>query len=329
MNVNDIVTLSLGGRGRKFQKFLKEYILTFLGNDILMQLGDASYLPLKGDYAYSTDSFIVEPDFFKGGDIGKLSVVGTCNDLAVSGAKPLYLSLSFIISEGYSLEKIKRIIESIKKYSEEIGVQVVCGDTKVIPRGEKEQVFINTAGIGKVIKKLNDYKNIREGDRIIFTSDIARHGIAILLEREGIESDIFSDCGHLYRVFEPLDYNKIHFARDASRGGVAAVLNEIAEISGLGFEIDESKISIEDNVKYYCEFFGFDPLQIANEGVGVLIVDKERASEVLKRIQSIEMGRNASIVGEVIGKNKVILKTSIGGKRYVEMPLGEILPRIC
>lgn len=327
--MSDFVSLSYGGGGRQFQKFLKNYIIEHIGNEIISELGDASYLSLNGDYAYSTDSFIVEPEFFYGGDIGKLSVVGTCNDLVVSGAVPMYLSLSFIFSEGYSLDKVKDIILSIKKYSEQIGVKIVCGDTKVIPRSGKEQVFINTSGIGKVVKKLNDYRNIKVGDKVIFTSDIARHGISILLKREGIESDISSDCGHLYEIFRNLDYSNLSFSRDATRGGVAAVLNEIANMSGFGFEIDESCINIDDRVRYYCEFFGYDPLQIANEGLAVIIAKQDSADEVLANIKKTEMGINASVVGVVNDKKKVLLKTTIGGKRYVEMPLGEILPRIC
>lgn len=327
--MDDIVTLAVGGGGREFQKFLKNLILGRLGNQMLDSLGDSSYFRDDGELAFTTDSFVVEPEFFNGGDIGKLAVYGTCNDLAVSGAMPLYLSLALIISEGYSLNDLEKIIGSIKDAVDEIGVKIICGDTKVIPYTDKKQIFINTSGIGKVIKKLNDYNKIKLGDKVIFTSDIARHGISVMMSREGINSAIESDCCSLYGVIKELDYNKIHFARDATRGGVAAVLNEIASISGYGFEIDEESIIIDDAVKYYCEFFGYDPLQIANEGVAVLVVDEDYADEALKLIRSNINGRNANIVGSVIEKNKVILNTSIGGKRYVEMPLGEILPRIC
>ncbi len=327
--MSDIITLSVGGGGREFQKFLKNVILNKLGNEMLNLLGDSSYFSMQGDLAFTTDSFVVEPEFFNGGDIGKLAVYGTCNDLAVSGAVPMYLSLSFIISEGYSINKLEKIIESIKEATEEVGAKIICGDTKVIPYNEKGQIFINTSGIGKVLKKLNDYSSIKKGDRVIFTSDIGRHGISVMMAREGIESNLESDCCSLYGVMKELDYSKIHFARDATRGGVAAVLNEIASMSGLGFEIEEDKIFIKDTVRYYCEFFGYDPLHIANEGVAVLIVDKDYADEALELIRSNKYGQNANVVGSVIEKNKVILNTSIGGKRYVEMPLGEILPRIC
>jgi len=327
--MGDIITLSIGGGGRGFQKFLKEKILKKLGNPILYNLGDASYIDLNGEIAITTDSFVVEPEFFKGGDIGKLAVFGTCNDLAVSGAIPMYLSLALIISEGYEIIKIEKIIDSIRRSSEDIGVKVVCGDTKVIPRSSKDMIFINTTGIGKVIRKLNDYNNIKVGDKVIFTSDIARHGISILMAREGIDSDIESDCCSLFAVLNRLDYSKIHFVRDATRGGVAAVLNEIVDMSNCGIEIDESEIRIENNVRYYCEFFGYDPLHIANEGVAVLIVENDYADEAIDIIKQNENGKKANVVGRVVEKKKVVLNTSIGGKRYVEMPMGEILPRIC
>ncbi|MGB9732155.1 MULTISPECIES: hydrogenase expression/formation protein HypE [Calditerrivibrio] len=327
--MDDIITLSVGGGGRGFQNFLNSLILKELGNPILNNLGDSSYITIDGEIAFTTDSFVVEPEFFPGGDIGKLTVCGTCNDLAVSGAIPMYLSLSFIISEGYSMEDLKKIVKSIKQTSEEIGIKIVCGDTKVIPRNGNPQVFINSAGIGKVIKRLNDYKSIKVGDRVIITSDIGRHGISMMLVREGIDAVVESDCCLLYEVIKVLDYNYIHFVRDATRGGVAAVLNEIVLMGGLGFEIEESTIPIEDRVKYYCEFFGYDPLHIPNEGVAVIILDKDYADDALDLIRETKYGKKAAIVGEVVEKNRVILNTSIGGKRYVEMPLGEILPRIC
>ncbi|MCX8084375.1 MAG: hydrogenase expression/formation protein HypE [Calditerrivibrio sp.] len=327
--MDDYVTLAVGGGGRSFQSFLKVFIKKNLSNEILDSYGDASYLNLNGDIAISTDSYVIEPEFFNGGDIGKLSIFGTCNDLTVSGAIPEYITLSLIISEGYSYKKLDEIFLSIKAASCQARVKVVCGDTKVIPSEGKQFIFINTTGIGRVIKKLNDYNNIKIGDKVIFSSDLARHGISIMMSREGIEHDLMSDCCLLYSIFERLDYTKISFARDATRGGVAAVLNEIALMSGLGIEIFEENMIIDDRVRYYCEFFGYDPLHIANEGLSVILVREDYAMEALEIIKNIDIGKNASIVGEVVGKNKVILNTSIGGRRYVEMPLGEILPRIC
>jgi len=325
------ITSALGSGGKSTNDFVKDIICKHFGNNILENLGDAAYLDMKGELSFTTDSFVVEPEFFPGGDIGKLSVYGTCNDLSVSGAKPKFLSFSLIIPEGYKFSDIEKIVESAGAAAKEAGVQIVCGDTKVISASGLKSPLVNTAGIGVVRKKLNDYSKIKAGDKIILTSDIARHGMCIISKREGlnIESKIESDCADLNPLFEVSDYKGINFARDATRGGVAAVLNEISDKTDLGFLVDEAQIPLRDDVKYLCEFLGFDPLSVANEGAALLIVDSASASQILDKVKSVKVGENAALIGEVCSEKKVMLKTPIGGIRNVEMPVGELLPRIC
>jgi len=325
------ITSALGSGGKSTNDFVKDIICKHFGNNILENLGDAAYLDMKGELSFTTDSFVVEPEFFPGGDIGKLSVYGTCNDLSVSGAKPKFLSFSLIIPEGYKFSDIEKIVESAGAAAKEAGVQIVCGDTKVISASGLKSPLVNTAGIGVVRKKLNDYSKIKAGDKIILTSDIARHGMCIISKREGlnIESKIESDCADLNPLFEVSDYKGINFARDATRGGVAAVLNEISDKTDLGFLVDEAQIPLRNDVKYLCEFLGFDPLSVANEGAALLIVDSASASQILDKVKSVKVGENAALIGEVCSEKKVMLKTPIGGIRNVEMPVGELLPRIC
>lgn len=331
--MTDRVKLSLGGGGKETNNFIKNYILKYLGNSHLNSLRDAAKLGFNNgtELAFTTDSFVVTPEFFPGSNIGKLSVFGTCNDLSVSGAKPLYISLSFIVTEGYEFYKLQQILESIKLASEEAGVEVVCGDTKVIERGEKENILINTAGIGVLIKDLNDYSQIKVGDKVIITSDIGRHGLSVIVARNefGLSSEIESDCCNLYKIFANIGYDGIKFARDATRGGVAAVLNEISEKANIGFSIFEEKIPVLENVKYLAEFLGFDILHIANEGVAVLICDSKRCEEILELLKRIDISKNAKIVGEVTSEDKVFLINEYGGRRVLDVSDGNLLPRIC
>lgn len=324
-------TMKLGGGGKSTNDFIKNYILKYFGNIYLDEMRDASKIMINGNISFTTDSFVVKPEFFPGGDIGKLAVFGTCNDLAVSGAKPKFLTLSLILTEGYDIEKLDKILKSIKLSVEEADVKIVCGDTKVVERTEEPSIFINTTGIGELVVDLNNYNKINIGDKIIITSDIARHGIAVLSKREelNIDTEILSDCCNLYKIFEHIGYEGINFARDATRGGVAAVLNEIKEHSNKGFLIEEDKIPVNESVMYLCEFLGFDMLEIANEGVAVLICESEKAEEIVQKLKFLEVSKNASIVGEVTDTKKVILRNSYGGLRDVEMPDGNLLPRIC
>ncbi len=325
------VKLSMGSGGKSTNEFIKNIIVSKLDNDYLNKLGDASYIRINGDIAFSTDSFVVQPEFFNGGDIGKLSVYGTCNDLAVSGAVPLFLSLSFVIPEGYLFDDLEKIINSIAEAACEVGVDIVCGDTKVVEKDALKGIIINTSGVGELKYRLNDYNNINIGDKIIFTSDIARHGVSVLIARNdlNVDSDIKSDCGNLFEIFKKIDCEKVHFARDATRGGVAAVLHEISEMSGKGFNLYENNININEDVSNFCDFFGYDPFSIANEGLAVLIVEQEASNDILKILRNIPISKEACIVGDVIDSQIVVLETKIGGKRRIEMPIGELLPRIC
>jgi hydrogenase expression/formation protein HypE len=330
MEINDkIINLSHGGGGKASFELLNNTIFEKINNPVLSNLGDAAYI--SGNLAFTTDSFVVYPEFFCGGDIGKLAICGTCNDLAVSGAAPVWLSLSLVIPEGYEISKIKRIMNSIRDSVSEIGVNIVCGDTKVIESGSLKGLIVNTSGIGNIKKKLNLYDNIEVGDKVIFTSDVARHGISIVMARNDLkfEGTIKSDCCHLYNILKDLDYNDIHFSRDATRGGVAAVLNEIVYMAKKGIIIYEEDIKIEDKVKYLCEMLGFDPLTVANEGLAVLIVKDEKAAKIIEHLRKNENAVNACIAGEVIEEVIVALKTIYGPLRNVEMPSGVLLPRIC
>lgn len=325
-----VVTLSMGGGGKQTNDFIKNVIIKNFGNEILSNMGDAAHVETSQISAFTTDSFVVSPEFFCGGDIGKLSICGTVNDLAVSGAIPRYLSFSLIIAEGYPLDKLEKIIESAAKTASSACVKVVCGDTKVVERGSLDKVVINTAGIGTVVKNLNDFSKVKEGDRVIITSDIARHGMAVMIARGelGFTGSIDSDCACLNKMFEAVYGYDIKFARDATRGGLAAVLNEISS-SGVGFEIDEDFIPVREDVLGLCETLGFDPLSVANEGAAVIIVSEKDTDAVLASLTSDVCGKRAAIIGRVTSGGRVVLKTKIGGTRYVDMPPGELLPRIC
>jgi hydrogenase expression/formation protein HypE len=329
--MDKMITLAVGSGGTGTNNFIKDIILENLGNAMLENMGDAAYCNIGGEIAFTTDSYVVRPEFFPGGDIGKISVCGTVNDLAVSGAKPMYLSLGLIIPEGYLVEDLVKVIKSIAKTADEAGVSIVCGDTKVVEKGALDGLIINTAGVGKVVKKLNNFDNLKVGDKVILTSDIARHGMSVMLARGdlGFDGSIESDCAPLVKMFESIYEYDVKFARDATRGGVAAVLNEIKESASCGFLIREDDIVLEENVGYLCEMLGFDPLSVANEGLAVIIVSSSNVDDVIEKIKSDKYGKQACVIGEVTDSNRVILETCIGGKRNVNMPSGELLPRIC
>lgn len=326
-----IVTLSIGGGGRQTSNFIKDIILKYFDNNILNNLGDASHIETSTNSAFTTDSFVIRPEFFNGGNIGKLSICGTVNDLAVSGAEPLYLSFALVVAEGYIYEKLEKIVQSAAEEAKKAGVKIVCGDTKVVERGGIDGVIINTCGVGRVIKNLNDFSAVKEGDKVIVTSDIARHGMAVMLERGqfGFAGSIASDCACLNNMMKAVYPYNVKFGRDATRGGLAAVLNEIAEQSGKGFLIDEEKIPLRQDVAELCDTLGFDPLSVANEGAAVIICGADDCYKVLAALKSVKEGERAAVIGEVTNDNKVVLNTISGGKRHIDLPPGELLPRIC
>lgn len=323
------ITLAYGGGGEETNKLIKNLFYENFKNDILLKAEDAAVVSLNGKTAFTTDSFTIDPIFFNGGDIGKLSIAGTCNDLAMMGAKPEFLSISFIIEEGLSFSDLEKIVNSIKNELQKVDAKIVCGDTKVVPTGSVDKIFINTSGIGKIIKENISAHNIKPKDKIIVSRDIGRHGSVVLAKRFGVETEIKSDCKVLWDEVKALiDAGiEIKAMRDATRGGLSAVLNEWSEASNIAIEIEEEKIPISDEVSGLCEIFGFEPMDLANEGTFILAVspdDAKKAEDILK-----QFNKNASIIGEATEGNRVILKTAYGSKRYIDLPKGELLPRIC
>lgn len=326
-----LVSLSLGGGGKQTSDFIKNIILKNFSNEIISNMGDAAHILTSSNSAFTTDSFVVKPEFFNGGDIGKLAICGTVNDLAVSGAKAEYISFALVVAEGYPIDKLEKIIQSAAETANYAGVKIVCGDTKVVERGSLDGVIINTAGVGRVEKNLNDFSAIKTGDNVIITSDIARHGMSVMIARGdlGFDGDILSDCAPLNKMLESIFAFDVRFARDATRGGIAAVLNEITEKSNKGFIINEDSIPLQDSVADLCDILGIDPLSVANEGLALLVVSENDTSKVLDTLAKSPFGKNAKVIGNVTDDGRVVLKTKIGGSRYVDMPPGELLPRIC
>lgn len=327
-----IVTLACGNGGEENNELISSVFYKAFKNEILERSEDAAIIH-GGALAFSTDSFTVSPLFFAGADIGKLAVCGTCNDLAMMGAAPKYLTCSVIIEEGFEIAQLERIVESMKKELEVNGAIVVSGDTKVVPRGSVDKIFINTTGIGEVLKKGISSNNITEEDVILLNRDIGCHGATIFAAREGIEmsSALQSDCTSLFpHVKALLDANiKITAMRDATRGGVSAVLNEWAKQSNVCIEVEEEKIPISDEVKGICEMLGFEATALANEGTFVLAVKKEDADTACGILRAFNP--HAEIIGIVTNRHakKVILKSAWGTSRFLETPTGELLPRIC
>jgi len=333
----DRILLSHGSGGKLSYNLIRELFLANFNNIYLKKLDDGALLNISSlNLAYSTDSYTVDPLFFNGGNIGELAVYGTVNDLAMCGATPLYLSCSFIIEEGIPLSLLKKIVLSMKKASLIAKVDIVTGDTKVVNKGAADKIFINTTGIGIVEEGVNiSGNNARVEDFIIINGPIGNHGIAVLSEREGLkfETDINSDTAPLSSlVADMLEISKdIHVLRDPTRGGLSTTLNEIALSSNVEIEIDEENIPVQEGVRAACEILGYDPLYMANEGKLVAFVSPEVALEVLKKMRKNKYGKESKIIGKVTKKSegKVYLRTTIGGKRIVDMLTGEQLPRIC
>ena len=335
-STNDHIILAHGSGGALSQALTKEVFLTRFNNQTLAKLDDSAILTLNTDrVAFTTDTYVVDPLFFPGGDIGKLSVCGTINDLAVQGAVPRFLSVGFVLEEGLSISVLKRIVDSMAQTAQLAGVEIVTGDTKVVPKGAADKVFINTAGVGEVKDGVNvSSANVKPGDAVIITGTLGDHGISVLVAREqlGLSTSLQSDVAPLNGLIAEVlqATSEVHAMRDPTRGGLAATLNEIATHSGVDIELEEDAIPVSEAVAGACELLGFDPLYIANEGKVVIFVPVNKASAVLARIQNHPLGRDAAVIGNVRqGRGRVFMKTRVGGSRIIDMPVGEQLPRIC
>lgn len=337
MSSSNTINLGHGSGGQMTRALLDEIIFKTFSNPLLDKKHDGSVIDMQGKIAISTDSFVVSPIFFKGGDIGELAVNGTVNDVAMCGASPMYLSLAFIVEEGLKMEDFIKIVNSIKKTADICGVEIVTGDTKVVEKGKGDKIFINTTGFGRLHEKAQiDMKNIKAGDKILINGNIAQHGMAIMSDREGLEfeSEIKSDTTNLNVITKKLldQYGSaIHLFRDATRGGVASVLSEIALDSGYGVSLKEKDLPLDKQVMAACEILGLDPLYVANEGIFIAVVDESVADKALKTMQEDEKGSGSRCIGEITKMNpeKVVMHSLIGGKRIVTPLLGEQLPRIC
>ncbi|OQX26521.1 MAG: hydrogenase expression/formation protein HypE [Desulfobacteraceae bacterium IS3] len=333
----DKILLDHGSGGRMSHQFIIDTILPLFDNHILSLLNDGATVDIQGKrLAFSTDTFTVDPIFFPGGNIGDLAVNGTVNDLAMCAATPLYLSVGLLIEEGFPTEDLEKILKSMKAAADKAGVQIVTGDTKVVPKGAADKIFINTSGIGLIPFPLDiGSDKAQVGDKIIVSGTIGDHGIAVLTQREGMDFDssVKSDTAALNHLVKKilLRTRDIRVFRDPTRGGVGTALNEIAEKSKAGIRIYEDKIPVKGEVAGICELLGFDPLYIANEGKMLVFAKPTCAEMVLEGIKTDVLGKDAAIIGEVVSDHpgKVIMETRIGGTRIVDMLTGEQLPRIC
>ena len=333
----DRITLAHGGGGRLTHRLISQLFLYLFDNEYLRPLHDGAVLEMDGKMAVSTDGFVVSPIFFPGGNIGDLAVNGTLNDVAMCGAKPLYITLGFILEEGFRLKDLWEILVSIKKRSDEAGVKVITGDTKVVERSKGDGIYVHTTGFGRVLEGVEiGPHRVRPGDRIILSGPIAEHGIAIMSVREGLEFEtpLKSDTMNLWPLVESIlkaGKEDVHMLRDATRGGVASALNEIAKSAGAGIVIREEEIPVRDEVRGACEILGLDPLYVANEGKFIAIVSPERADELLDILGGVLGGEEARIIGEVVEESPGVVQmiTAFGSRRVVDMLSGEQLPRIC
>jgi hydrogenase expression/formation protein HypE len=332
------IMLGHGSGGKLMHSLIEDIIIKHFSNSILKEQTDSAILQVgSSNIAFTTDSFVIDPLFFPGGNIGKLAVCGTVNDLAVSGAEPLYLSVSFIIEEGFPISELEIIVESLAAEAKKAGVLIVTGDTKVVNKGKCDKLFINTAGIGRITKKdsfISKALDIQAGDVIIVNGTIGDHGMAVMNARESFnfKTNVESDCASLnHMIREVLDHSSVKFMRDPTRGGVATVLNELVGKTKLGIEIDESSLPINPGVKAMCELLGFDPLHIANEGKVLIVAGEKEGPEILEILKKNELGKKSTIIGRVVSEHpgKVVLKNETGGRRIIDSLTGDQLPRIC
>lgn len=340
--MNNKITLSHGGGGKAMRDLIEKRILSYLGKSSL-PLEDQARIPLvkftsRGDrLAFTTDSYVVDPIIFPGGNIGSLAINGTVNDLVVGGATPLYLSCSFILEEGFDLDEFDIVLSSMRDAAENAGIKVVTGDTKVVDRGKADKIFINTAGVGVIQKEVDmSVMRIAAGDKVIVNGDLGDHGVTILAARDdlALQAHIESDCAPLNRLVDSIlaaGGNGVHAMRDITRGGLATVLNEFADGSGHAIRMSEIDIPIKDTVRGVCEILGLDPLYLANEGKLAVVVAEHVADEVLSAMRATARGENACIVAEVCAASvpRVTILTSFGAERIVDMLVGDQLPRIC
>ncbi|NNK84318.1 MAG: hydrogenase expression/formation protein HypE [Desulfobacterales bacterium] len=333
----DKILLDHGSGGKISHSLTTDILLPVFDNPILSELDDGAVFDIEGKrFAFSTDTYTVDPIFFPGGNIGDLAINGTVNDITMCGAIPLYLSAGLIIEEGFLISDLKKIIHAMGIAAQRANVQVVTGDTKVVPKGAADKIFINTSGIGLIPQGIDvSIGNARPTDKILISGSIADHGITVLTKREGMsfELSVTSDSAPLNGMVSRMFARSanIHVLRDPTRGGVGTALNEIAEKSNMGIRIFESKIPVKDEVAGACELLGFDPLYLANEGKLLAFVGSDQAEDVLSAIQEDEFGKDACIIGEVISDSpgRVVMETKVGGTRIVDMLTGEQLPRIC
>ena len=334
---SDRILLAHGSGGELSHELVSSIFARTFDNPVLHPLDDSAVISVAGArWAFTTDSYVVTPIFFPGGDIGKLAVCGTVNDLSMSGARPLFLSSGFIIEEGFSVSDLKKIVGSMQKTASEAGVQIATGDTKVVNRGGADGIFINTAGIGLIPPGIMiSGSNARSGDQVLLSGPIGDHGVAILSAREGLQfsTALESDCAPLNGLVAKMiaASPEIRCLRDPTRGGLASTLNELARQSGVGIWVEENRIPVKEEVRGACELLGFEPWNLANEGKLVAIVSSEAAEAVLKAMRAHPLGRDAVRIGEVRKEppGKVFLRTSIGSTRILDMMVGEPLPRIC
>ena len=337
MSIQDkTVTMAHGAGGRQTSELIDSVFAAHFANDDLTADDAAVLVPPKGRMAVSTDGFIVSPAFFSGGNIGKLSICGTVNDLACMGAKPLYLTCAFVIEEGFPMEKLEEIAAAMEKTAKEADVHIVSGDTKVAGKGQVDGVFITTTGMGEIQEGVNVAGTYaKPGDAIIVTGDIGRHGCTILLAREnfGIDADVTSDCAPLWKTVEAVmnTTHDLHVIRDATRGGVGTVLYEIAGQSNVGIRLNAAKVPVAPEVKGVCGMLGLEPLYLACEGRMVIMAPMEEAEKIVETLKKCPYSKDAAIIGEVTADQpgKVVMTTEIGTQALLPQPGGELLPRIC
>ena len=328
------IEIGHGSGGKLTRDLIENIFLKYLGSDELKPLEDAASIDLNHNLktAVTTDSYVIRPLFFPGGNIGKLSVCGTINDLVVSGAKPKYLTVGFIIEEGFLMEDLENIVKSIGETAERAGVRIVTGDTKVVEKNKGDGIYINTTGIGEIVKPM-DLKNISDGDKVIITGTIGDHGTAVAIAREefNIDSAVESDCASLHGLLEPLfDIDGVKWMRDPTRGGAATVLVELSEATGLGVSISEETLPVRDDVRFLQDMLGYDPLYLANEGKAIIITSSESVDLVLEILDRHPLGKDAALIGEITSDFRGLrLKTKIGGERLLDMLEEDTLPRIC